>query len=382
MDAFVGTLRDAADKTRRPLRLLELRGQPANHPTLPAFPEGRYLKFVLAASTDSFIVEQMRFLFGLLLLSRVAGAEEVTLRVGTVVPDGTSWAREIKAMARNVETNTAGAVHLKVYMGGIAGDELEMMERVHRGQLDGLLSAGMACETVAPSLRVARVPGVFQTWAETAYVIGRLRPFSRTKRRRTAFATSARPSSARRFFSRKPLPTLCDVRDVRFWIWDIDRMLATVLPAMGVRVEPVPIRDAVVAYERGQVDGFIAPAVAALGFQWSTAARYYTDLRMGFVVGCMVIANRAFDALPMASQQSLRVVAAKIKVRFEEVGRAQEAQLLHGLFEKQGLSPSPSTPVRASRSSKPRKRRASGRRPSWSRAQSHRARARNARRLP
>jgi 23S rRNA (cytosine1962-C5)-methyltransferase len=48
MDAFVGTLRDASDKMRRPLRLLELRGQPADHPTPPAFPEGRYLKFVLA----------------------------------------------------------------------------------------------------------------------------------------------------------------------------------------------------------------------------------------------------------------------------------------------------------------------------------------------
>jgi 23S rRNA (cytosine1962-C5)-methyltransferase len=47
MDAFIGTLRDAADKTRRPLRLLEVRGQPADHPTTPAFPEGRYLKCVI-----------------------------------------------------------------------------------------------------------------------------------------------------------------------------------------------------------------------------------------------------------------------------------------------------------------------------------------------
>ena len=48
MDAFVGTLREASEKTRRPLRILELRGQPGDHPTPPAFPEGRYLKFVLA----------------------------------------------------------------------------------------------------------------------------------------------------------------------------------------------------------------------------------------------------------------------------------------------------------------------------------------------
>lgn len=46
-EAFLGTLRDAASKARRPLRVLEVRGQPGDHPTSPAFPEGRYLKFVV-----------------------------------------------------------------------------------------------------------------------------------------------------------------------------------------------------------------------------------------------------------------------------------------------------------------------------------------------
>jgi 23S rRNA (cytosine1962-C5)-methyltransferase len=47
LDAFIGAVRDAADKARRHLQLLEVRGQPADHPSLPAFPEGRYLKFLL-----------------------------------------------------------------------------------------------------------------------------------------------------------------------------------------------------------------------------------------------------------------------------------------------------------------------------------------------
>jgi 23S rRNA (cytosine1962-C5)-methyltransferase len=48
LEAFLGALGDAAERARRRLRLLEVRGQPADHPSLPAFPEGRYLKFVLA----------------------------------------------------------------------------------------------------------------------------------------------------------------------------------------------------------------------------------------------------------------------------------------------------------------------------------------------
>jgi 23S rRNA (cytosine1962-C5)-methyltransferase len=46
--AFASTLDDAA-LGRADLRLLELFGPPADHPTLPAWPEGRYLKFAVLA---------------------------------------------------------------------------------------------------------------------------------------------------------------------------------------------------------------------------------------------------------------------------------------------------------------------------------------------
>lgn len=281
----------------------------------------------------------LRSLLVLTLLSSAAvAAEEVTLRIGTVVPEGTGWARELRAMARDVEAETNGGLHLKFYMSGIAGDELAMLERIKRGQLDGVLSGGMACETAAPSLRVARIPGVFQTWAETSYVLGRIRPLLDDEAQRNGLRYMGEsivgPSIV---FSRKPVATIRDLQQTRFWIWDIDRMLAAVLPAMAVPVAPSPIADAYAAYEQKRVDGFITPAVAALGFQWSTVARYYTDLRVGFVVGCMLIANRAFDALPLPGQQALRQASAKAKLRTEAVGRSQEEQLLHGLFRKQGL---------------------------------------------
>jgi 23S rRNA (cytosine1962-C5)-methyltransferase len=45
-EAFASTLDDAA-LARDDLRVLEMHGQPADHPTTPAWPEGRYLKFVV-----------------------------------------------------------------------------------------------------------------------------------------------------------------------------------------------------------------------------------------------------------------------------------------------------------------------------------------------
>ncbi len=49
-EAFLGTLKDASARARRGLRILEVRGQPADHPTVPAFKEGRYLKFLISRS--------------------------------------------------------------------------------------------------------------------------------------------------------------------------------------------------------------------------------------------------------------------------------------------------------------------------------------------
>ncbi len=48
MEQFLSILGQTALKAGRMMKFLEVRGQPADHPSLPAFPEGRYLKFVLA----------------------------------------------------------------------------------------------------------------------------------------------------------------------------------------------------------------------------------------------------------------------------------------------------------------------------------------------
>src|SRR5262249_44139720 len=112
----------------------------------------------------------------LAVLPAEARAEEQhVLRLATIVPDGTSWSRELKAFAREVETATMGTTRLKIYFGGMAGTEPQGYERMKRGQVDGVISGGTVCERLAPSFGVMRIPGLFQSRAENAYVLGRLK---------------------------------------------------------------------------------------------------------------------------------------------------------------------------------------------------------------
>ncbi|HWE29808.1 MAG TPA: hypothetical protein VHB97_17480, partial [Polyangia bacterium] len=81
-------------------------------------------------------------------------ADPVVLRFATVAPEGTAWARLAKSTARALAEATGGQVTGKWYFNGIAGNELEMAARVRKDQLDGIVSGGMLCQKLAPSMRV------------------------------------------------------------------------------------------------------------------------------------------------------------------------------------------------------------------------------------
>src|SRR5271170_6030812 len=99
------------------------------------------------------------FALGLVITASPAQAEPVQLRMAAIAPEGTAWARELHALARDIEGQTDGRVTMKWYLGAIAGDELTSVERVRRGQLDGVGGA-LFCTRLAPSLWVVRLAGL------------------------------------------------------------------------------------------------------------------------------------------------------------------------------------------------------------------------------
>jgi TRAP-type C4-dicarboxylate transport system substrate-binding protein len=274
----------------------------------------------------------------LALAPTAAAADSVTLRIATPAPEGTAWAREGHNYAREVETATQGRVKTKYYFGSIAGDEMQTWERVKRGQLDGIASGGMLCMKLAPSMRVLRIVGLFQNRDESAYVSGRLRKTFDEEFRKAGFISLGELGIGPDvIFSREPVRSLAELRQAKFWVWDLDPVVPQQLAAMGLSTVPGPLEEARATYESGRSDGFFAVPTAALAFQWSSQVRYMTDLRTGFLRGCILVANRAHDALSLHDQQVVRSLSAKLMARLEDLGRSQDEALLGGLFAKQGL---------------------------------------------
>ena len=287
-------------------------------------------------------IRALSSLLAVCVLASVASAEPITLRFATAAPDGTAWARLFRAMGRDIEVDSKGAVIAKFYFGGIAGSEKQMLDRLKRNQLDAVMSGGMMCMSLSPSMRVLRLLGLFQTREEASYALGRLRATIDKEFAANGFYNMGEATlGADMMFTRTPVLTVADLRKARLWYWDLDEPMREQLRAMGVPAVGLPLEDAARAFEDKRTDGFLAVPTAALAFQWSAGTQYLSELRLGFLPGCMVMTTHAWEQLTVEERTLLRGATAKTQLRLEELGRTQDAELLGGLFARQGVKQTP-----------------------------------------
>jgi TRAP-type C4-dicarboxylate transport system substrate-binding protein len=268
-------------------------------------------------------------------------ADPITLRLATIAPAGTAWAREFGAYARDLEAGTHGAVRIKIYYSGIAGDEITVLDRIKRDQLDGAMGSE-SCMRLSPTLRVTRVFGLFQNREESGYVLTRLRQRIDEDFLKAGFIHLGEAALGPEvLFTRQPVHDMAELRKTALWMWDLDEALRAQAPALGLHVVPGSLESASHAYDEKKVDGFIAIPSAALAFQWSAQASYLEDVHLSYRNGCLFIASRAFDALPIDVQSYARSAAGKLRNRLDDLGKRQDDALLEGLFARQGLKAVP-----------------------------------------
>jgi TRAP-type transport system periplasmic protein len=191
---------------------------------------------------------------------------------------------------------------------------------------------------LSPSMKARRLIGLYQSRAEASYVLGRLRPTIEREVVDAGFhSIGVAMLGPDLIFTRAPVTSVAELRKTRLWVWDIDPMMLAQFAAIGVPAIGLGVERGTSAYEEKRIDGFLSVPTAALAFQWSAATKSLTELSLGYLPGCMVVTQRLWDTLDVAERAAITAALAKFLARLEDLGRRQDAELLGGLFERQGL---------------------------------------------
>lgn len=94
----------------------------------------------------------------LFFFSVSAGAQQFTLKFATLIPPDTAWMNEINSWADLLEKQSNGRLTLKIYPGGVMGDEPDVLRKIRSRQLHGAFFTGYGIGRIFSPARVLEVP--------------------------------------------------------------------------------------------------------------------------------------------------------------------------------------------------------------------------------
>lgn len=272
-----------------------------------------------------------------LLVLGVTPTFSEVIKLGTVAPEGSPWYEAMLEVGQKWKELSHGSVTLRIYPGGVAGDERDMLRKIRIGQLHATALTDVTLIDIVPDIEAISFPMLVRTDGELDYVMEKLGPELEARLAKKGFKVLTWSTAGWvRFFSKEPVVTPDDMRKRKLFFWGSDTMYLELMKTAGFHPVPLAITDLMPSLQTGLVDTFGAPPAAALAFQWFALAPHMTDLRWQPLPGATVVSNREWNKVPADLRPQLEDVARQAGTRLQKQVRELEQAAIaamknHGL---------------------------------------------------
>jgi len=267
----------------------------------------------------------------------VPTASARTLKIATVMPDGSAWLEEMREAASEITEKTEGRVKLKFYPGGVMGNDKTVLRKIRAGQLQGGAFTSGTLAAVFPDIELYSMPLLFRSYEEVDYVRERMDGKMRSGLEKAGFVALAVSDGGFAYLlSRNPIHKVEDLSGAKVWIVEDDVMSQIAFDIAGVAPVPLPLADVYTGLQTGLVDTVAAPPMGAIAFQWHTKVKYLTDVPLMYLTGILAVERRAFEKLTPPDRAVVMEIIGVANARLDTEGRKGDANAREAL-KNQGI---------------------------------------------
>ncbi len=281
------------------------------------------------------------FTFIFLLLPPTAFAEKIyTLKFATLIPADTAWMNSIKRWAAELKQKSNGSLLLKIYPGGVMGDEPDVLRKIRSRQLQGAFFTGYGIGRIYSPARVLEMPFLFKNTNESDHVRQQIMPDIEKGFRQKGFELLGWPEIGfLHFFSKYPIGSLEQLKTRHIWLWQGDPMGEAFSSAAGVSPVPLSIMDVYtqLSASHGSIDTVYNSPFGALAMQWHTKLKYASNIPLTNGIGSLVVSQRFFKSLPDNLQQLLKDSGKKVGNEINQTARLDNQKSIE-LLKKSGIT--------------------------------------------
>jgi len=283
----------------------------------------------------------MRCALSIAVLAVLAGSAfaqaPIVVRMATLTPDGSAAFLILKETAETWKKASGGRVALRLFPGGVAGDDPDVVRKLRAGRLDAALLTTVGLGEIDRSGYALAIPLAYDSYDEAYAVLERIRPRLLAALEAKGFVVLHWTDDGWvRFFAQKPVAVPDDLRPLKLLSWAGDAAALDLWRSAGFQPVPLPFHEMVSALQSGAIQALGAPPPLALVSQAFAYARNMTDLRFQLLPGATVVTEATWEKIPADLRPPLLEAARAAGDRLRADVRARETQDVEAM-KKRGL---------------------------------------------
>jgi TRAP-type C4-dicarboxylate transport system substrate-binding protein len=264
--------------------------------------------------------------------------DPVVIKFATVAPEGSTWMKTMRELDAAIKEKSGGQVSFRIYAGGVAGDELDVLRKIRIGQIHAAAFSGVGFGEILPMVRVMDLPFLFRSYEEVDRVHSELEEYFSTRFREKGFELLAWAEVGNvHLFSQEPIRRVADMARLKVWAWSGDPLAKETFSSMGINPIPLTITDVMTAMNTGMIDTVYAPPLGAVALQWHRSAKYMMSLPLTHSTGAVLISSASFQKISPPRAEMMREQFRQAMSRLTLELRAQSDEAIR-VLEKGGIT--------------------------------------------
>ena len=270
-------------------------------------------------------------------LATTARAQTVTLKLGTLAPQGSTWHDLLREMGQKWEQASGGKVKLRIYAGGAQGSEGDMVRKMGIGQLQAAAISNVGMHDVIPEPQALSVPFLFQSEAQMECAFAKVRPrIEQALEKRGLVALQWSRIGAIHLFCDSPFKTPAEVSRAKIWAWEGDPKSVEAFRAAGLQPVVLSANDMYPSLQTGMIDCVPNVPLYVLTARLFEKANHMVDVSWAYMIGATIVRKDAWEKIPADVRPKLLEIAQSLGRKVDDEVRRLNTDAVTAM-QKQGL---------------------------------------------
>jgi TRAP-type transport system periplasmic protein len=275
----------------------------------------------------------------ILLAAPASRAEQqpLTIKLATLAPEGTIFYDGLLKMANEWARLSSGKVQVKIYAGGIAGSEDDMVRKIRIGQLHAATISAIGMMQIDSSYAALQLPGMMSSYEELDYVRRQLAPQIEKRFADKGFVIANYCDLGHMyFFTAKKTGSIAELQKKKICTFAGDQASKEIWAKAGFNAVDVPMSEMMTALQTGLIDGFMDTPVFALSLQIFAKAPNMINVSYGIAIGATIIQKSVWNKIEPELQKAFLKASQDLVAQSQAEVRSMDEKALAEM-KKYGL---------------------------------------------